>query len=110
VLINEINSNHEARTPEALARNVVLIQELDSNVAKVWRKLLLPCFLFLAADGLCRVMPRTGVNCMRHNFDMRHICACTQVLEMYKALTDSLTELGEEELKTEDNAEAGAMQ
>jgi hypothetical protein len=29
---------------------------------------------------------------------------------MYKALTDSLTELGEEELKTEDNAEAGAMQ
>ena len=35
VLINEINSNHEARTPEALARNVVLIQELNSNVSKV---------------------------------------------------------------------------
>jgi len=46
VLINEINSNHEARTPEALARNVVLIQELDSNVAKVRRKVLLPCFFF----------------------------------------------------------------
>jgi hypothetical protein len=35
ILINEINSNHESRTPEALARNVVLIRELNSNVAKV---------------------------------------------------------------------------
>ena len=64
MLINEINSNHEARTPEALARNVVLIQELDSNVAKVWKSsrhsfLFLSCFL-LAADGLFRLM-RTAV-------------------------------------------------
>ncbi|KAK9838494.1 hypothetical protein WJX81_002771 [Elliptochloris bilobata] len=57
VLINEINSNHEARTPEALARNVVLIQELNSNVSKV--------------------------------------------LDMYSELTESLTQLGEEEVKTE---------
>lgn len=34
-LINEINANHEARTPEGLARNVVLIKELNSNVSKV---------------------------------------------------------------------------
>jgi len=67
VLINEINSNHEARTPEALARNVVLIQELDSNVAKVRRKVLLPCFFFLAAAGLCQVLPRTGENWMCHS-------------------------------------------
>ncbi len=66
MLINEINSNHEARTPEALARNVVLIQELDSNVAKVWRKLLFPCFYF-SADGLCRVMLHTGVNWTCHS-------------------------------------------
>ena len=35
ILINEISINHEARTPEGLARNVVLIRELNSNVAKV---------------------------------------------------------------------------
>lgn len=35
VLINEINQNHEERTPEALARNVLLIRELNKNVAKV---------------------------------------------------------------------------
>ena len=35
ILINEINANHEARTPEGLARNVVLIKELNSNVLKV---------------------------------------------------------------------------
>ena len=35
ILINEINANHEARTPEGLARNVVLIKELNSNVSKV---------------------------------------------------------------------------
>lgn len=35
ILINEISLNHEARTPEGLARNVVLIRELNSNVAKV---------------------------------------------------------------------------
>ena len=35
ILINEINANHEARTPEGLARNVMLIRELNSNVSKV---------------------------------------------------------------------------
>lgn len=34
-LINEINNNHRLRTPEALARNVVLIRELNGNIAKV---------------------------------------------------------------------------
>ena len=40
ILINEISSNHEARTPEGLARNIVLIRELNSNVAKVcaWQR------------------------------------------------------------------------
>ncbi|KAK9824604.1 hypothetical protein WJX72_011668 [[Myrmecia] bisecta] len=35
ILINEINANHESRLPEALARNVLLIRELNNNVAKV---------------------------------------------------------------------------
>lgn len=35
ILINEINTNHGLRTPEALARNVVLIRELNNNTAKV---------------------------------------------------------------------------
>ena len=35
LLIIEINRNHGLRTPEALARNVVLIRELNANVGKV---------------------------------------------------------------------------
>ncbi|KAL3160026.1 hypothetical protein ABBQ38_010411 [Trebouxia sp. C0009 RCD-2024] len=35
LLITEINTNHEIRTPDGLARNVYLIRELNSNVAKV---------------------------------------------------------------------------
>lgn len=35
ILIKEINSNHEARTPEGLARNVILIRELNKNVSEV---------------------------------------------------------------------------
>ena len=35
LLITEINTNHEIRTPDGLARNVHLIRELNSNVAKV---------------------------------------------------------------------------
>lgn len=35
LLINEINANHEGRTPEALARNQLLIRELNGNMAKV---------------------------------------------------------------------------
>lgn len=35
LLIGEINQNHELRTPEALLRNVVLIRELNANVAAV---------------------------------------------------------------------------
>ena len=35
ILIREINSNHEARTPEGLARNVILIRELNKNVSEV---------------------------------------------------------------------------
>ena len=31
ILINEINANHEARTPEGLARNVVLIKEAEQQ-------------------------------------------------------------------------------
>ena len=42
ILINEISSNHQARTPEGLARNVVLIRELNNNVIKVCPKGL-PC-------------------------------------------------------------------
>lgn len=34
-LINQINRNHDLRTPEALARNVVLIRQLNANVGKV---------------------------------------------------------------------------
>lgn len=35
MLITEINANHEGRTPEALARNQLLIRELNGNIAKV---------------------------------------------------------------------------
>lgn len=35
LLITEINTNHELQSPEALARNVLLIRELDNNVSKV---------------------------------------------------------------------------
>ncbi|DBA82845.1 hypothetical protein WJX77_004290 [Trebouxia sp. C0004] len=35
LLITEINNNHEIRSSEGLARNVHLIRELNSNVAKV---------------------------------------------------------------------------
>mmetsp|Transcript_9507 Transcript_9507/g.27190 ORF Transcript_9507/g.27190 Transcript_9507/m.27190 type:complete len:89 (+) Transcript_9507:186-452(+) len=35
VLINEINSNHEDSSSEALDRNFYLIQELNSNLTKI---------------------------------------------------------------------------
>ena len=35
LLITEINANHEGRNPEALARNQLLIRELNGNIAKV---------------------------------------------------------------------------
>lgn len=35
LLLNEINSNHEDRGPEALARNDLLIRELNGNIDKV---------------------------------------------------------------------------
>ncbi|KAK9804119.1 hypothetical protein WJX73_000856 [Symbiochloris irregularis] len=35
ILIAEVNHNHDTRTPEALARNVILINELNSNISKV---------------------------------------------------------------------------
>ena len=50
-LINEISINHEARTPEGLARNVVLIRELDSNVAKVtWNHMVDPVSAWLRLE------------------------------------------------------------
>ena len=38
LLIREINQNHEAHNPDALYRNVPLIRELNSNMAKVNEK------------------------------------------------------------------------
>lgn len=35
LLINEINQNHEAKIPEGLTRNVMLIRELNNNIGKV---------------------------------------------------------------------------
>mmetsp|Transcript_13231 Transcript_13231/g.41842 ORF Transcript_13231/g.41842 Transcript_13231/m.41842 type:complete len:87 (-) Transcript_13231:138-398(-) len=35
LLINEINHNHDRRSPEGLARNVQLIRELNENIAMV---------------------------------------------------------------------------
>lgn len=35
ILIREITQNHETRIPENLARNVSLIRELNSNIARV---------------------------------------------------------------------------
>lgn len=35
MLIMEINSNHEARAPAGLVRNVTLIRELNGNIARV---------------------------------------------------------------------------
>lgn len=35
ILVNEIDRNHEARTPAALARNCSLIRELHANVTRV---------------------------------------------------------------------------
>ena len=35
ILINEINANHEAQNPQGLARNVILIRELNNNISKV---------------------------------------------------------------------------
>ncbi len=34
-IIKEIKANHEAQTPEALARNCVLIRELNTNISAV---------------------------------------------------------------------------
>ena len=67
VLIKEINANHEGCTPEGLARNVVLIRELNSNLAKVsfWR---------------CCVV-------------WRFIAHCKQVVEVYQELSSSFVQL-----------------
>ncbi|KAG0626175.1 hypothetical protein M758_2G108100 [Ceratodon purpureus] len=35
LLLNEINHNQEMRQPEGLARNVILIRQLNANIAKV---------------------------------------------------------------------------
>ena len=35
ILISQINTNHEVGSPEALARNAVLIRELNKNIAEV---------------------------------------------------------------------------
>ncbi|GMH36223.1 hypothetical protein BSKO_04091 [Bryopsis sp. KO-2023] len=35
LLISQVNRNHEMRTPESLARNVVLIRELNRNLSRV---------------------------------------------------------------------------
>lgn len=35
LIINEINHNHELRTPDSLFRNSILIKELNQNIAKV---------------------------------------------------------------------------
>ncbi len=35
LLITEINNNHEERSPESLARNVLLIREFNSNIHKI---------------------------------------------------------------------------
>ncbi|KAK3246569.1 DUF1313 domain-containing protein [Cymbomonas tetramitiformis] len=35
LLVNEINANHDSRSPEDLKRNVVLIRELNTNINKV---------------------------------------------------------------------------
>jgi len=51
ILINEINANHEARTPEGLARNVVLIKELNSNVTKVKLAFHIPWDFSVASAG-----------------------------------------------------------
>ncbi|KAG0489176.1 hypothetical protein HPP92_007987 [Vanilla planifolia] len=37
LLINEINQNHESKTPDNLCRNVSLIKELNSNIQRVNR-------------------------------------------------------------------------
>lgn len=37
MLISQINTNHKERKPEGLARNVLLIRELNSNVQTVIR-------------------------------------------------------------------------
>jgi len=34
-LISEINNNHDSRSPEGLDKNFHLIQELNSNLAKI---------------------------------------------------------------------------
>lgn len=35
LLINEINQNHESKTPDNLSRNVGLIRELNNNIRRV---------------------------------------------------------------------------
>lgn len=35
LLINEINQNHESKSPDNLSRNVGLIRELNSNIRRV---------------------------------------------------------------------------
>lgn len=35
LLISQVNRNQELRTPEAMAKNVVLIRELNSNLFRV---------------------------------------------------------------------------
>ena len=51
LLIAQINENHSTRTPEALQRNVGLVKELNSNVAKVVELYKELADSFLAAPG-----------------------------------------------------------
>ena len=69
LLITEINTNHEIRTPDGLARNVYLIRELNSNVAKV--------------------SPIMSGIVMKHTLDMTQLCIM-QVVELYKELSMTL--------------------
>ena len=70
ILISEINSNHEARTPESLARNLILIRELNKNVAEV------------------RCPPR----CSSCNASAQLTTRCFQVVKLYKELSFAVEE------------------
>ena len=83
ILINEINSNHESRTPEALARNVVLIRELNSNLLK-------------ASGTLSAVNAGNGLTVVKR--------ASLQVVELYRDLSDSV----EQGIEASDSAVAPA--
>lgn len=87
LLITEINTNHEIRAPDGLARNVHLIRELNSNVAKVFMPGQVACILHSIALFClpCRPISRAAVYRM-HYGDLVHM----QVVELYKEMSVSL--------------------